>query len=337
MTNTKKYAVYIGIILIVITVLSLVLSKKYTVEIQRDIDAPANIIFNAINDLQTQARWNAVFLSDTSTNMTFPGNSVGNGSSCEYSGFNIKNGTIKIASSHNNDSVYIIQSPVGKNEIHHVYYVESKDSLHTVLKIKSTTETGFLSNLVKFISKWKLEKVLMKDAENLTTLINERLVQKLYNGYQIEEILPAPKFFITHRGEVAIENISQFYTQNISALYQKALNANIVVSGMPCGLYYTWDEAKQKSDMAAALPTLAQLTNIPETNAVSIPSKPALKIIYRGDKRNSGKAHNAMGDFMKDRQLFMDVPMIEEYITDPTKEPDPEKWTTNIYYYYSKK
>ncbi len=44
-----------------------------------------------------------------------------------------------------------------------------------------------------------------------------------------------------------------------------------------------------------------------------------------------------MGDFMKDRQLFMDVPMIEEYVTDPTKEPDPEKWTTNIYYYYSKK
>ena len=150
MTNTKKYALYIGIILIVIAVLSLVLSKKYTVEIQKDIDAPSNVIFNAINDLQTQARWNAVLLSDTSTNITFPGNSVGNGSSCEYSGFNIKNGTIKIASSHDNDSVYIIQSPEGKNEIHHVYYVESKDSLHSVLKIKSTTETGFLSNLVKF-------------------------------------------------------------------------------------------------------------------------------------------------------------------------------------------
>lgn len=337
MTNTKKYTLIIGITLIVIIVLSLIVSKKYTVEIQKEINAPSNIVYNALNDLKTQSRWNTVLLSDTSTNLSYPGSTVGNGSSCEYNGIKIKDGVIKIASNHENDSVYIIQSPVGNNEIHHVYYVKSIDSLHTVLKIKSTTETGFLSNLVKFISKWKLEKVLLKDVENLTTLINERFVQKLYNGYQIEEILPAPRFFITHRGEVAIENISQFYTQNISALYQKALNENIVVSGMPCGLYYTWDEANQKSDMAAALPTLAQLNNIPETNAVSIPSKPALKIVYQGDRRNSGNAHNAMGDFMKDRQLFMDVPMIEEYITDPTKEPNPEKWITNIIYYYSKK
>jgi effector-binding domain-containing protein len=106
---------------------------------------------------------------------------------------------------------------------------------------------------------------------------------------------------------------------------------------MPCGLFYTWDEAKLKSDMAAALPTLAQLNNIPETNTVSIPSKPALKIVYHGDKRKSGNAHNAMGDYMKDRQLLMDVPMIEEYVTDPTKESDPEKWITNIIYYYTKK
>ena len=337
MTNTKKYTLYFGVILVAIIALSLIISKTYTTETQIDIAAPKNVVFNAINDIKTQSRWNSFIISDTSTRVVYPGSTFGSGSSCEYTGDEIEDGVIKIISSHENDSIIIVRTPMGKKESHLVYFMETKDSISTTLRVVATKDSGFLSNLVQFISKWKLKKTIKKDLEYLNTLIDERYHQNLYSGYKIEEINPGPKFFITHRAEVAIENINQYYTQNISALYQKALNSNIVVSGMPCGLFYTWDETKLKSDMAAALPTLAQLNNIPETNSESILAKPALKITFRGDKTKSGQAHNAMGDFMKDRSLLMDVPMIEEYVTDPSKESDPDKWVTNVIYYYTKK
>lgn len=337
MTNTKKYGLYFGIILVVIITLSLIISKKYTSEAQREISAPSNVVFNAINDLKTQSKWNSHIISDTSTKVTYPGITFGTGSSSEYQGDNIKNGIIKIENSHEYDSLTIIHAPIGEKESLLVYYIEAKDSTNTIVRVVASKHAGFISNLIKFISKWKLKKVMEKDLDYLNSLVDERFNKNLYNGYNIEEINLGTKFFITHRAEVAFENLNQYYTQNISALYQKALNANIVVSGMPCGLFYTWDESKLKSDMAAALPTLAQLNNIPETNSVSISAKPALKITFTGDKSKSGNAHNAMGDFMKDRNLLMDVPMIEEYVTDPTKESDPEKWVTNIIYYYTKK
>jgi len=31
------------------------------------------------------------------------------------------------------------------------------------------------------------------------------------------------------------------------------------------------------------------------------------------------------------------VPVVEEYITDPGEEPDPEKWLTRITYYFTSK
>ncbi len=337
MTNTKKYGLYLGAILLAIIILSLIISKKYTAETKIEISAPSNVVFNVLNDLNTQSRWNSLLISDTSSRVTYLGSTSGNGSSCEYNGDKIKSGIIKIISSHENDSINIMQIPIGDKESNLIYYLETLDSTSTRVSVLATKHSGFITNLLKFINKWKLEKTMKKDLDYLNTLVDERYNQKLYNGYTIEEINPGSKFFITHRSEISFENISQYYTQNISALYQKALNANLVIAGMPCGLFYTWDESKMKSDMAAALPTLAQLNNIPETNAVSIPAKPALKITYHGDKAKSGKAHNAMGEFMKDRNLLMDVPMIEEYVTDPTKESDPEKWVTNIIYYYTKK
>jgi effector-binding domain-containing protein len=55
-------------------------------------------------------------------------------------------------------------------------------------------------------------------------------------------------------------------------------------------------------------------------------------VAYYGNYDQSEKAHDAIGDKMKADGLVLRDAVIEEYVTDPTAEPDTAKWLTNIYY-----
>ena len=58
-------------------------------------------------------------------------------------------------------------------------------------------------------------------------------------------------------------------------------------------------------------------------------------IDYYGDYDQTGKAHDAMEKYLKDRNILFNPPVVEEYVTDPGEEKDPSKWLTKIIYYFS--
>ena len=102
------------------------------------------------------------------------------------------------------------------------------------------------------------------------------------------------------------------------------------LAGAPSGLYYNWDMQKNLADMAAGIPVEGE-ADIEGYDMVRIGGK-ALKIEYFGSNAGSGEAHYAMDDYIKENGLELNKVVIEEYITDPTTEPDTSKWLTNIYY-----
>ena len=46
--------------------------------------------------------------------------------------------------------------------------------------------------------------------------------------------------------------------------------------------------------------------------------------------------HTAMENYLKENDLTMEGPALEEYVTDPGNEPDTSKWETHIYYFFDK-
>ncbi len=331
MTNFKKYLIYIGIGLVLICGLSIFLSKEYTVEVTRSFSVPKNYVYNAINNLKTHENWNNKAVLDTSFRVTINGQSKGRDAIADYISVVYGDGKIAILK----DSIdYIdIQDNTSKNgSTEYKYFFTSTDAENSALTVKTVAKSGFLSNLWHIFSKWTLKKQINLSLTNLDLLLKDRFEKDLYNGFTIKEVAMNQKFFISSRSEVAMENINQYYTQNISSLYQKALKASLTISGMPCGLYYKWDEKNNKTDMAAALPTLAEI-NLADTEAVNIPARTAISIEYKGDNSKSAVAHFALDEYMLDRMVTNDSPIIEEYVTDPSKEPDPTKWVTNIIYY----
>jgi effector-binding domain-containing protein len=46
--------------------------------------------------------------------------------------------------------------------------------------------------------------------------------------------------------------------------------------------------------------------------------------------------HNAIESYIKENDLEVLGPALEEYVTDPGSEPDTSKWETHIFYFFNK-
>jgi len=193
-------------------------------------------------------------------------------------------------------------------------------------------ETPFYMRPFNLFMKGSLKKTYREGLANIESMINERVKEKKYRGYKINEVDMPEKNYIMNRSVVNIANIQQFYTQNLGALFGKLQGANIEMDGMPSGLFFKWNESEGSTDMAASIP-VKDAVAIKGASSLTIPAGRALQIDFYGDYSKTAEAHYALDDYMKDYGLFNNSPMVEEYVTDPGEEKDMSKWLTKITYY----
>lgn len=167
--------------------------------------------------------------------------------------------------------------------------------------------------------------------ENLKSISGE-MAKKTYRGFRVQEVSFSKRFYIGIRKTVPLADIQKFYAANFPKILEEVQNAGAQMTGFPSGLYWMWDDSTATADMAAALPTNAS-TGIPNLQMFPIGGKKAFVIDYYGPYEGSGDAHFAMDDFFADRKLEKGPFIIEEYITDPTTQPDSMKWLTKIIYF----
>jgi effector-binding domain-containing protein len=99
-------------------------------------------------------------------------------------------------------------------------------------------------------------------------------------------------------------------------------------------LYYDWNEEDSSADLAAAIPVSPdmEVDDLGDFERIEVPAGKALPIEYYGAYEQIGGAHEAMHKYMSEGGIEIGTPVIEEYVTDPEREPDTSKWLNNIYY-----
>lgn len=96
------------------------------------------------------------------------------------------------------------------------------------------------------------------------------------------------------------------------------------------GIYYTWDETNQETDMGAGF-VYSPAGEIPGYQSISLSGK-ALKVDHYGTYEGTGAAHGAIDTYLKEKGMKAKSPVLEQYIIGPNSEPDTTKWLTTIYY-----
>lgn len=305
-----------------------------------EIEAPTSVVFNLVNSFEQMDLWNAWSVEDTSNKVTYNDIISGVGAESHWDSEVNDKGRQKIIASVTNQKVRTELEFEGWDGLSHAEFNLNEASGKT--DISWSMETGeplpFLFRGFAMLSGMKkgMRRSYDDGLSNLKVLAERRANEGIYDGYQMKELILEERNYVMNRQEVKFENLQQFTDSNQGILFGKLQSAGVEMSGIPCGLYFRYDEKRGVADMASAVP-VAEPVNIEGTSAYNIPSKKGIQVDFYGDKKDTGKAHNAIERYMTDRGYLQDVPMIEEYITDPTIEKDPSKWLTRITYYFSER
>lgn len=327
----KRILIGIAILLALLLLVAFLLPKELKVDVSEEIDAPSHVVYNIINDYTTQPDWNPWAQEDESMKITLGDRTEGKGATYTWKGDNSGSGSQEIlASSPEEVKMKVVFDGMGEGLAD---YKLTPDGDKTNVTWSFLSQTGVPWNLFNLFTKGTLKSQFARGLKNIGELAKSRYVGSTYNGYTVKEEIINPKSYITNRAEVPVGNAYQYYTQNLTPLFQKIQETGLELDGKPGILFYNFDSGNTKVDMAAALP-LKEDVAIADNQAsiTTIDKGKALVVDYYGDYSNTIAAHNAIQQYMRDRKMLKKYPLFQEFVTDTSKETDPSKWHTRIVY-----
>ncbi len=212
-------------------------------------------------------------------------------------------------------------------------FAENTDVTHTTWGVKMSMPFPWNA----FAMFTDVDKAIGADYEKglikLKAHCEELAAHKKYNGYEVVEMDFPKRFYTGIRQVVAIPQLGIFFQKNMPHAGDAAFKAGAKMAGAPAGLFWSYDEKAQKSDVATAFPITGQEGLGKRIPVWELGGRKALTINYFGPYEKTGNAHMAMDEYMKEMRLQSVPPVIEEYLTDPGNEPDTAKWLTRVVYF----
>jgi len=92
----KRIGWFLLAILIILLIASFILPKDISFEKSIEIDAPKNMVYNVVSDLNSHESWNPWKLNDKTMEYTYPGNRKGENATYSWTSENSGNGTYLI-------------------------------------------------------------------------------------------------------------------------------------------------------------------------------------------------------------------------------------------------
>jgi len=300
------------------------------------IKAPSEIIFSQVNILKNWKKWSPWYQMDTAMKMEYNEIPAGAGAGYKWSSTNSKVGTgdMTITSS-TQDSISTAMNFMEHGIARAKFIFSKKDS---TTKITWVMESDLGMNPIGRIFGLFMDKMLGPDFEKgLSNLkkVTEAIPTgpKKYRGYEVREEDAVEKIYIVKKDSVNWNKISEFYQNYLPVIYEAIGKAKFEIAGAPSGLFFKWDSINKITLMAAGIPVKGDAkTKIKGFETVVLSPGTNLHITYHGGYSKIANAHFAMDDYMKEKSLLQGSPVIEEYVTDPSKEADSSKWITNIFY-----
>jgi effector-binding domain-containing protein len=333
-----KYLLYILLALVAIgIILGLFGPKSYKVERSVVAAGTPEVVWRHLNSTRKINEWSPFLKMDTTTVIEYTGKDGEVGSGSKWTSKKMGKGEQTITS----------LEPMKSTKVHLKFYMpwgasEADSYMNLEPDPNGTKVTWGITGNNNFMG--KIMGSLMSMEKGIGPHFETGLadLQKLVAA----EPKPAPKMnyqvntgkypggkYLGVRATLPMKDISSFYQKNIPLLMAEVKKAKVEMAGVPSGIYYTWDEEKMETNMAAAVGIKTDLKSPPGMmQVITVPPGKALTIDYTGGYAKMGDAHMAMDAYIKSNKLESMAPVIEEYYSGPGTEPDSNKWVTKIIY-----
>jgi effector-binding domain-containing protein len=332
----KIIGIILAGVLAIIIILGIFAPGEYIAERRATIDAPKELVFHHVQYWRNWQAWSPWAEQDPSMKITINGTDGEIGSGYSWVGDPEKTGKggmkttgIKANSEHLYDLHFI--EPYD-NSADGWMRVKTVDGSKTEAAWGFQGEMPFPFNItLLFVN---MEEMMTPDFDRGLTLLKD-ISEKEYNmikKYNVEVVDYPAQTFAVIRQETEMVKLKEYFGQSYASITSAMSNNRVKKRGMPCALYYKWDEQNGRTDVAAAIPVSKEF-EAETVNIIAFPEKKAYKVNYYGPYDGLGAAHMALNVYFEQHGLEMAAPIIEQYVTDPGLESDPAKWLTVIYYF----
>jgi len=327
----KVIGIVILVVVALVVVLGLVAPKAYNVERSVQINAPKELVFNHTKYWKNWAGWSPWAEMDPTMTTSIVGTDGQVGSAYKWTGKEVGEGEMTATAVKANAEI-----------AYHLHFIQPFDS-HSdgylrVAEAEGGTEASwamfgespFPWNIMSLFM--SMDKMVGKDFDRGLALLKE-VSEKDYSKvleYNVEKVKWSAKTYVAIQKEIPMAQLSDFYMQNFPTLWSTVTQKGAKPLGAPSGIYYKWDEENMRTDVAAALPVNRPVGDF---KVIKLPSGTAYAVDYFGPYEQMLYPHMAFDKFFKEKGLKMGFPVVEEYLTDPSKESDSSKWHTKIYYF----
>jgi len=329
----KKILIGLLVFIVLLLVLAYFLPRELEISVSEKVDAPAKYAYNILNDFKNQEVWDPWLAKDSTMTFTYGEKTLGEGAYLDYSSDTYGSARTTRTTTVQDDKILLISESEDNGGASMSYSFEP-DGDNSKLTWEFNSEIGWPKNLISFFIKSSMKKDMKIGISNISKIANERWKNRTYNGYQVNQEVRESINYVISRDVVPFAQSDKFYTQNLQPLFMKIQKAGVKMEGNSCALVYNYDFANNTLDMATAIPIQEEVA-IEGAGTETLERGKILVVDYYGDRQGTMPAHLAIDDYMRDRGLFNEYPVVEEYITDPTEEKDPSKWLTKVIYYLS--
>ncbi len=335
----KAIGLGLAVLIVIWLALGIIMPKHITTDRSVVIKASPGQVFNAVNDLTTWEKWSPWKEKDPTTVITYGEKSSGVGGSYSWVGDKKKSGsgTMTITEAQSPESLTARLEFTGQGEATTTWKFEPKGTdTEVTWGLSSDFPFPWNAFLVFMDFKGMIHKDFDRGLELLKGYVEAQAANAKKPAYQVQEIEVPYPYMVGIRATVPMDKVPTFYAENLGKVMAALTAKGIQPAGMPCGAYFSWDEEKQESDMVAAFPVGEKVDLGAGFTLIEMPKGRALLVDYYGPYEEVGPAHMALDAYIQEKGLTQGYPVIEEYVTDPGNEPDPQKWLTKVIYPVSK-
>ncbi|MBN1541809.1 SRPBCC family protein [candidate division KSB1 bacterium] len=332
----------IGIVLLVLialfVVLGIVAPKHYSVERDTVIAAPQELVFKHIQYWRNWSGWSPWAERDSAMVVTIEGADGQEGALYQWvgdtkiTGSGVMVNTGVVSNERLDFHLKFIEPYTSESEGYLLVEKAGGDSSRVTWGMKGTY--GFAESVMMLFM--NMDKMLGPDFDHGLMLLKEKAetekaaIEKY--GQMIQKINFPERTYAVVRKTVSLDNMQSFFANAFATLTQTIEKNRVRIMGAPSALYFSWDKSAWNSDVAAAIPVNRSF-KAEGIEMISLPRRTAYKIDYYGPYSESGPAYSALEDHLKQQGLEFKEPVVEEYLTDPSTEPDSSKWLTRITYF----
>jgi len=327
----KKVLYVILALVCIYLVLCLVGASDMRVERAATINAPASAVQATLTDYSVFSKWSPWSEKDPNMKITLEGEAGKPGHKYYWEGNKEVGKGSMTFNGMSGDSVLQTLSFDGMGDSK-VYMITKEENGATNLTWGMYSKTPFLGRA--FMMFMNMDKMMGPDFEkglaNLKTLVEANAAAPVAKNYEVKETQWAARTFYGKKGSMGFDKLEAFFGENWPKLVEDAQKNKVEMTGAPSAIFFKWDDSTNVTECAAVIPVKNE-AKIKGWEKFPTPAGKVLHIEYYGAPNKSIDAHMAMDKYMSEKGLSQTM-VLEEYITDPGKEPDTTKWLTNIYY-----